>query len=174
MTDAGAGEGAGGRGAGGGAESRGAGGTLVVGYGNALRSDDGLGWCAAARLAEDPRLRGATVLAQHQLTPELAVDMSAASLVVLIDASATDEAGAISIRRIDAASEAGSAWSHHLEPAGLVALARELWGASPAVFTVSVGVASLDVGDRLSPTVEQALPDVVDAVAAIVEEHGRA
>ena len=32
------------------------GGVLVVGYGNALRTDDGLGWHAAERLADDPRL----------------------------------------------------------------------------------------------------------------------
>jgi len=148
------------------------GGALIVGYGNALRSDDGLGWHAAARLAEDPRLAGAHVVWQHQLTPELAVDVSNASLVVLIDASDGEEAGAISVRRLDPTLAAGSAWSHHLEPAELVALARELWGASPPVFVVSVGVASLDVGDSLSPAVERALPAVVEAVVAIVAEHG--
>ena len=58
-----------------------------------------------------------------------------------------------------------------LVAAGLVALAIELWGAAPAVFEVGVGAASLELGDRLSPTVERALPGVVDAVAAIVAEH---
>jgi len=153
---------------------RGAVGTLVVGYGNELRSDDGLGRYAAARLAEDPRLRGATVLSRHQLTPELAVDVSEASLVILVDASSADEAGAISVRRVEPVPEAGSAWSHHLDPAGLAALALELWGASPVVFAVSVGTASVDLGERLSSTVERSLPGVVDAVAAIVAEHGHA
>ena len=145
--------------------------TLVVGYGNSLRSDDGVGRHAAARLADDPRLRGATVLSQHQLTPELAVDVSTASLVILVDASTDEMPGVITVRRVDPASAAGSTWSHHLEPAGLVALAIELWGAAPAVFEVGVGAASLELGDRLSPTVERALPGVVDAVAAIVAEH---
>jgi hydrogenase maturation protease len=146
-------------------------GALIVGYGNTLRSDDGLGWHAAARLADEPRLRGAQVLWQHQLTPELAVDISKASLVVFIDASEADEAGAVSVRRLDSTPGAGSAWSHHVAPEALVALARELWHASPVVFLVSVGAASLGVGDRLSPEVERALPAVVDAVVAIVEEH---
>src|SRR5450759_2440511 len=106
------------------AARREAGGTLVICYGNALRSDDGLGWHAAARLTQDPRLQGAQVLWQHQLTPELAVDVSNASLVVLVDASDGDEAGAISVRRLDPTPAAGSAWSHHLGPAELIDLAR--------------------------------------------------
>jgi Ni,Fe-hydrogenase maturation factor len=59
--------------------------------------------------------------------------------------------------------------THHLDPAGLVGLARELWGAAPPVVIVSVGVSSLDVGDRLSPVVERAVPHAADAVVAIVE-----
>jgi hydrogenase maturation protease len=66
-------------------------GVLVVGYGNSLRGDDGVGWHAAGRLAADPRLAGARVLARHQLTPELAVDVAQASLVVLVDAVAGAE-----------------------------------------------------------------------------------
>ena len=149
----------------------GAGSILIVGYGNTLRRDDGLGRRAAERVADDPRLRGARVLWQHQLTPELAVDFSNASLVVLIDVSEADEAGAITVRRVDPTSAAGSAWTHHLEPPALVAMARDLWNASPAVFVVSVGAASLEVGDGLSSVVERALPAVVDAVAEIVAAH---
>ena len=160
MTDAGDGNGNGAR--------QRAAGTLIVGYGNTLRSDDGFGWHAAARVAEDPRLRGAEVLWRHQLTPELAYDVGQASLVVFIDVSVGEEAGAISVRRLDAAPGTESSWSHHLEPAALVALAGELWNASPAVFVVSVGAASLDVGDRLSPVVEGALPAVVDAIVELV------
>ena len=53
-------------------------GVLVIGYGNALRTDDGFGWHAAGRLAADPRLDGAEILQLHQLTPELALDISRA------------------------------------------------------------------------------------------------
>jgi Ni,Fe-hydrogenase maturation factor len=80
-----------------------AGGVLVIGYGNTLRSDDGVGWHAAALLAGDRRLAGAEILAVHQLTPELALDFSRASLVILIDASADDPPGTISVRPLDVA-----------------------------------------------------------------------
>ena len=75
-------------------------GALVVGYGNSLRSDDGVGWHAAGLLATDPRLAGARVLARHQLVPELAVDVSRASLVVLVDAAADGDPGSLSVRRV--------------------------------------------------------------------------
>ena len=146
-------------------------GTLIVGYGNSLRSDDGLGWHAVERLARDARLLGATVLWRHQLTPDLAHDIGRSSLVVLIDVSVEQEPGVIAVRRLEEASTAGSAWSHHVDPESLVALARELWNASPDVFVVSVGAGSLDVGERLSPAVEAALPKVVETVVRLVSEH---
>ena len=73
-------------------------GVLVVGYGNPLRSDDGVGWRAAQLLATDPRLAGARVLARHQLVPELALDVSRAPLVVLVDAAADGDPGSVSLR----------------------------------------------------------------------------
>ena len=145
---------------------------LIVGYGNPLRSDDGLGPLAAALLADDPRLRGARVLQRHQLTPELAADVAEASLVILIDVNIVDESGVVSVRRLDETAGSGSGSSHHAAPEDLIALARALWDASPAVFIVSVGAASLEVGEDLSPPLLRALPAVVDAVATIVAEHG--
>ena len=150
-------------------------GVLIVGYGNALRGDDGVGWHAAGLLADDPRLTGAEVLARHQLTPELAADVSGASLVVLVDASADDNPpGSVWVRRIRPRHDAVGAWSHHLDPAVLAGLADALYGAVPPVVLVSVAAASFADGDRLSPALQRALPGVVETVARVVEEHHRA
>ncbi len=180
-----------------------AGGVLVIGYGNALRSDDGVGWHAAALLADDPRLAGAEVLALHQLSPELALDMSRASLVILVDAGVDDPPGTIAVLRpagagggsaagdgsaagsgADGGSAAGpgggsgagggpGATSHHVDPGVLLALARDLFGTAPEAIVVRVGTASMEVGETLSPAVAAALPAVVDAVAELVAEHRR-
>lgn len=149
-------------------------GVLVVGYGNSLRSDDGLGWHLAERLGEDPRFDGVTVLQRHELMPELALDFSRVGLVVLVDASHTPAAGTFTIDRVEPASSSEMTWSHHLSPSSLLALARELYGEAPDVVAVSVGVESLEVGDRLSPVVEAALPRVADAVVELIAEHGHA
>lgn len=140
---------------------------LVVGFGNPLRSDDGIGWHVAGRLASDPRLAGAEVLQRHQLTPELALDVSRADLVVLIDARAGPPAGAITTERVEPTGASGTAFSHHLGPAGLVALARELYGRAGEVHVVSVGVASLEVGEDLSPAVAGTVERVIDVVAGL-------
>ena len=160
-----------------------AGGVLVIGYGNTLRSDDGVGWHAAVllasdpRLAPDPRLAEVEVRAVHQLTPELAFDMSRASLVVLIDASVDDPPGAISVRSMTAGdADAGGGpgpSSHHVGPGELLAVALELYGAAPALVAVRVGVASMEVGESLSPVVAAALPAVAAAVVEIVAAHRR-
>ncbi len=143
-------------------------GVLVIGYGNPLRTDDGLGWHAAERLSGDSRLAGVTVVRCHQLTPELALDVSQATLVVLVDASHGLVAGAFGVDRVERGEGSATTWSHHLGPPSLIALADELYGQVPDVFLVSCGVHSLEIGDRLSPAVEAVVPRVVDAVAELV------
>jgi hydrogenase maturation protease len=149
-------------------------GVLVVGYGNALRTDDGIGPAVAARLAEDSRLAGVDVRSAHQLTPELALDASGASLLVLVDAAADVPPGEVVVRRLGTEAGAGEVMTHHLDPAALVGLARELWGTAPEVVLVSVGAASFEVGDELTAEVRDAIPRAVEAVVTAVGEHGRA
>jgi hydrogenase maturation protease len=143
-------------------------GVLVVGYGNPLRSDDGVGWHAARLLAGDPRLAGARVMAQHQLLPELAVDVSRASLVVLVDAAADGDPGAVSVRRVQPRRTKTATWSHHLDAESLAGLAKDLYGAVPPIVLVSVAAESFADGDGLSGALEQALPEVVEVVAEVV------
>jgi hydrogenase maturation protease len=163
--------------------SRGPARVLVIGYGNALRTDDGVGWHAAGLLADDPRLAGAVVLAQHQLAPELALDLSAATLVVLVDANTTTAPGTVTVRPLAApgggsggpgpgSSGAGpGATSHHVDAGLLLALAQELYGAAPEAVVISVGVADMGPGETLTSRVSAALPAVADAVARLVAEH---
>jgi hydrogenase maturation protease len=146
-------------------------GPLVIGYGNALRTDDGIGWHAAERLAADPRMDGVTVLRLHQLAPELALDFSRADFVVLIDASHLPAAGMFTVEAVTRAVSESTAWSHHLSPPSLIALAEELYGRCPQVFGFSVGVADVEVGERLSPQLAGALPLLVDAVAKFVVDR---
>ncbi len=144
---------------------------LAIGYGNVLRADDGIGWHAAERLAQDPRLAGVTVFGRHQLTPELALDVSRASLVVFVDADHGPPAGTFTIEWMKRTASKGPGWSHILSPSSLVELARELYGRAPEAIVVRVGVQSVEVGDRLSPIVEEAMPRLVDAVAELIEDH---
>lgn len=147
---------------------------LVVGYGNPLRSDDGVGPAVAARLTGDPRLAGADIRSAHQLTPELALDASRASLLVLLDAGVGEAPGEVSMRRLEPTDDSGGAWTHHVDPAGIAGLARELYGAAPPVIMISIGPASLEVGETLSDVVAASVTRAADLVATVVEAHRRA
>jgi hydrogenase maturation protease len=154
---------------------RGVGRVLVIGYGNTLRRDDGVGVCAAELLRADPRFAEVDVLAVHQLTPELALDIGAASLVVFVDADVSAEPGAVHLQPLGSALEAAEAEpgasSHHVGTAELLALAGELTGAVPEAVAIVIGVADLQLGEGLSPAVEAALPQVVDMVSDLVASH---
>lgn len=149
---------------------------LIVGYGNGLRSDDGIGRAVAERLADDPRLAGSTVLSLHQLTPELAVDISRARVVVLIDAVLGGRPGEITVGRITpavASTVASTAsFTHHLDAASLVALATGLFGGDPLVHLVTIAGASMDVGDGLTPLVAAAMPRAVETVVGLIHDEG--
>ena len=148
-------------------------GVLVVGYGNPLRGDDGIGWHAAGLLATDPRLDGARVLARHQLVPELAADVSRASLVVLVDAAAEGDPGSVAVLRIGSPPPTPITWSHHLTPETLAGLADALYGAVPPIVLVSVAAGSFAAGDGLSSPLRQALPEVVEVVTGVVTGQRR-
>jgi hydrogenase maturation protease len=136
---------------------------LLVGYGNALRSDDGVGWHVARRAASDPRFAGARVVALHQLVPELALDLSGARLAIFVDADAAAGPGTVTVGPVEQ-SAGRSATSHHVDAGSLLLMARHLYGAAPMAAAVGVGIATMDVGEQLSPEVEAALPRVLEAI----------
>jgi hydrogenase maturation protease len=146
-------------------------GVLVIGIGNPLRMDDGVGWRAVEAIAADPRLAGVHTVSTHQLLPELALDVSRAGCVVLVDARVGRPAGDVSVEQLSATSVTGSAWSHHLDPASLAGMARDLYDAAPPLFLIGVGVGSMEHGECLTAAVEAAVPRVVDAVVDIAEGH---
>ena len=69
---------------------------LILGIGNPLRNDDGLGQVVAERLAQAGDL-DCDIRTVHQLTPELAQYMAEAGFVIMIDASREGEPGAVRI-----------------------------------------------------------------------------
>ena len=115
--------------------------TLIIGYGNDLRSDDGAGIRAAEMIAgrTKPASRSRVIIT-HQLTPDLADDIAAAEQVIFVDAYVARAPGAeLRVEKVTA-DLAGSARAlgHHGDPAGLVRLADLLFGASPEAWLVEL------------------------------------
>jgi hydrogenase maturation protease len=137
---------------------------LIVGYGNPLRGDDGVGQAIAQAFADADAIDGVDALACHQLTPELAERFAAAARVVLIDVAAGREAGRVSVALLQPAPAPASTLGHHVEPAQLLYLAQALYGRSPEAYLVTVGAGSLELGEGLSPLVIAALPELIATV----------
>ncbi|MBE2223512.1 MAG: hydrogenase maturation protease, partial [Anaerolineae bacterium] len=94
---------------------------LVIGYGNPLREDDGIGW----RVVEEIVNCELTIVnceletvATHQLLPELAGDVSEADLVIFVDASVEGAPGAVVVREVLPVVQEMGAFTHHFDPAG--------------------------------------------------------
>lgn len=142
--------------------------TLVLGYGNPLRGDDGVGWQAAILVAKE--LEGAVdVLARHQLTPELAESISQVDRVVFIDAACEGTPGQVCCRQLESNDGDGQTFTHHVAPADLLATAQALYGHAPIGYLLTVNGASFGYTEALSPLVSAALPEVLAQVRAIVQ-----
>ena len=141
---------------------------LVIGYGNELRSDDGVGTKVAAALAE-MNLPGVRAITCHQLTPELADAVSRAGTVVFVDA-AVDASAEIQMRELKPA-ETGRLLTHAADPRSLLALARDVFGRCPAAWWLTVPVENVGFGHELSPLANKGLQWALAKIQALAGSH---
>jgi hydrogenase maturation protease len=144
---------------------------LVIGYGNDLRGDDGVGCEAARRLefAVTPVL--ARVLSVHQLLPELSEPVSRAAHVIFIDADAALAPGEIRRRTIVPSQPVNAAIGHHQTPEEILRLARDLYGHAPPAALWSVGGENFGYQEGLSPVVERAMGGLIEKLLAEIGTH---
>lgn len=127
---------------------------LVIGYGNELRRDDGVGARVAAAVAEW-NLPGVQALSCHQLTPELAEPIASAESVVFVDASVAG-ADLVEMRDIEPCNDL-QIITHAADPRSLLALANQTFGRHPAASWLSIPVQDLNFGDELSPLASEGM-----------------
>lgn len=134
--------------------------TLVLGYGNPLRGDDGAGWVVAERLQG---VAGITAVPLHQLLPEHADLMQTAVHVVFVDAAADGEPGAVRVQAL-APDRHGLAASHQMSPGLLLAMVRELYGRCPPAHLITITGQDFGYSETLSPPVQESARQVIEMV----------
>ena len=122
-------------------------GALIVGYGNTLRRDDGVG-PKVAEAAEALKLPGVRTLVCQQLSPELADPISQARLVIFVDA-AVDAPREVQLRTL-APAGTSQIMAHAASPATLLALARDVFGHAPAAWLLTIPAEDISIGEELS------------------------
>lgn len=140
---------------------------MVIGFGNSLRCDDGVGPKAVLAI-EELGLPGVRTLACPQLTPELADPLSKVDNAVFVDA-AVDHRGAVRLRRLTPSSSS-QVLAHAAGPRVLLALARDAFGRSPEAWMLTIPAEDLGFGEHLSPA---AILGLADAVQAVRRLHAR-
>jgi hydrogenase maturation protease len=144
---------------------------LIIGFGNPLRSDDGLGWHVAEQLSRQLSQNDVQVIAVHQLTPEMAELASHVERMLFIDASRMGEPGTLQCETVVPA-VASSRYSHDLSPAALLGLAQELYGRCPEAYLLSIAGECFETGDTMSATVEKAIPSLLAEVDRLLDSAG--
>lgn len=120
---------------------------LVIGYGNTLFADDGVGPLIAAQVA-DWCLPGVLALERHELMPELAADLAMTQEAIFIDATLTDKR--VSLTRLELGPEPLTALGHALTPRGLLELARVTFGHAPPAWLLAVPGSDFGLGRTVS------------------------
>ena len=139
--------------------------TLVIGLGNPLMGDDGVGWHVAERLASDPRLPesveamcGGTDLLRH------GGQMEGRSRVILIDAIQDDaQPGSVlvfgeTLPEMDSRQE----HAHHLSAVQAIQLLKMMVAAPIALLGISISSAVTQT--ELSPAVDGRMASILDRV----------
>jgi hydrogenase maturation protease len=135
---------------------------LVIGYGNALRSDDAAG-PRVAESVEESRWSGVRGLACHQLTPELADAIASARAVIFVDASCVSASERVRVEPLEAGSQSETL-AHTADPSSLLALARAAFGRCPPAWRVGIPAGNLDFGEGLSPRAELGVDRALDEI----------
>ena len=135
----------------------------IVGIGNPLRSDDGLGAYVCEQI-EDINLPVVSVITKHQLDTGMTEELSKFKKVIFIDASVKNET--ISLKRLPLKDNYPESSSHQVNPNTLVKLAKKLYPTKTQFYMCTIGGNNFEMGNRIS---EQSLNYAHEAVSLLVE-----
>ena len=152
--------------------------TLVIGYGNVDREDDGVAWHVLQKLSVHfgkpvELLDGGTFEQLHnpqlvfglQLTPEMAESFAGYEHVCFVDAHTGAFEEEVRLAAVDPTYQS-SPFTHHLTPETCLNLAQALYGHAPEGIIVSIrgyqfGY-STELSERTAPLVDVAANQIID------------
>jgi hydrogenase maturation protease len=128
---------------------------VVIGYGNTLRRDDGVGPYVAAAVAAW-KLPGVIGLAVPQLTPELAVKLAESRLAVFVDARPAQAGERIRLEELQVA-EGTRGIGHISDPRHLLWLTKTLYARQPRARLLTLPGMDFTLGEGFSKSAAAAI-----------------
>jgi hydrogenase maturation protease len=130
---------------------------IVIGIGNALRGDDGIGPGVVDAILPRAGLKTMTV---HQLVPELAEKIRAARRVLFVDASL--DGGGLRLAQLGPSVHRGI--GHACSPAALLAWTSLVYDRAPQSWLLTIPGFSFEFGEDVSPQAAATLPEAMARV----------
>ena len=147
---------------------------MVIGIGNPLRGDDGIGPRLVEELVQGGLPEGVTALDVGMGGLDLLRVLEGWERAVIVDAADVGREPGQIVRftpdQVRLALAADSFSLHHAGLGEVIALADALGQALPEMIIFGIQPAEFDWREGLSPAVEAALPALVDAVIEAIEE----
>ena len=141
--------------------------TLIIGYGNPDRQDDGVAWFILTRLAQElgrplptmdegffPSQENPDLLFVLQLIPELAETIAAYQRICFVDAHTGNVAEEVNVVEVEAEYQR-SPFTHHMTANTCLSLAKTIYGKNPQAILVSVRGYEFGFSHELSPATHQ-------------------
>jgi len=130
---------------------------IVIGIGNDMRGDDGIGPHVVDAVPSRSDLETMTV---HQLVPELAERIRCAQRTLFVDASL--EGDDVSLKRIEPSDHRGL--GHACSPAALLGWTKLAYAEAPEAWLLSIPGTSFGLGETLSPRSMSLVPDALQRI----------
>jgi hydrogenase maturation protease len=137
---------------------------LLIGYGNTLRNDDGVGQ-KVATIVEQWKIPGVRSHCVHQLTPELVTDIAQAELVIFVDAAIQQE---VEVRKLVSSSEASDNLGHSLNPETLLSLTEILYNHLPDAYWILIPGINFDFGEDFSPLTQEGMEKALEEIKQLL------
>lgn len=140
---------------------------LLIGYGNTLRCDDGIGQLVAmtAEKWNEPLLESVYI---HQLTPELAEKIAEFEIVIFVDASINTEKITLTLIK---SSSINTNFTHYLTPESLIYLTEFLYQKTPQAWLISIPIKNLDLGEEISDFATQGKEKALREIKKILQQR---
>jgi hydrogenase maturation protease len=135
---------------------------LVIGYGNPLRRDDGVGRRVAEAIASRC-LPGVHALSAHQLAPEMAELLAHADRAIFVDARDAVPGARSTVKLLDG-SAGDLILDHVADPRALLALSRRVFGRCATSWLVTVPAEDFGFGEGLSATARRGAAEAIEAI----------
>lgn len=137
---------------------------LIIGYGNTLRGDDGVG-PRVAEAVEKLQLPNVRTLICQQLSPEHADPIARAGTVIFVDA-AVDGPQEVQFRPLEPG-DSSQLMAHAADPRTMLALARDVFGHAPKAWWLTIPAVNLEFSEALSAHTERGCAEAVEKIQAL-------